>query len=86
MRQFLDRVPKLRRPFIYGDKDARYGTENSELAEFREEMRAEETNRHYLEQDSGEPEAAGEEKVPRDPPENLPPEDPPADDMTLGYF
>jgi hypothetical protein len=48
LRDFIDKTGSLRRPFIEGDADPRYGTPDQELATIREEMKAEESNRHYL--------------------------------------
>lgn len=81
LREFLDDTPRLRRPFIAGDADHRYGTEDPDLAELREEMRAEETNRHYLSEGESEQPGEGAPRELSPPPENLRP-----DDLTLGYF
>lgn len=81
LRQFLDETPQLRRPFIAGDGHHRYGAEDPKLTELREEMRAEETNRHYLSQGESEPPGEGAPREPSPPPDKLRP-----DDLTLGYF
>jgi hypothetical protein len=79
LRQFIDLVPQLRRPFIDGDRDSRYGTADDALTELRDEMIAEETNRHYLSGGEADKPPQGEGKEPRDPPDSLGP-----GDLTLG--
>jgi hypothetical protein len=71
LRTFIDRMSSLRRPFIEGDSDERYGTPDAELTDIRDEMRAEESNRNYLcggEEDSP---TTNEARAPKEPNESL---------------
>jgi hypothetical protein len=47
LREFLDETPRLRRPFIEGDPDPKYGEIPLVLEQLRERMIAEESQRHY---------------------------------------
>lgn len=75
LRAFLKNTPRVRRPFIDGDTDSRYGTVPGELENVRAEMMIEEGMREYTEEPHDDPDAAEEPLPPlRSPP---PPTSPP---------
>lgn len=59
LREFIDqKTPRLRRPFIEGDHDPKYGEIPSDIVKHREKMMAEENNRGYIVDGENEPEDA----------------------------
>lgn len=60
LNSFLDRSSHLRRPFIEGDNDARYGAVPAEFVRLREQMMSEELHRNYSEEAHA-PDVAGED-------------------------
>ncbi len=74
LRSFIDATPLLRRPFINGDNDTRYGMIPPELEELRMEMQAEDSDRTYLtSQGNDDADAEGEPREIKGLPDELPP-------------
>lgn len=69
LRAFIDSyIPHLRRPFIDGDKDERYGKIDPKLKKLRDKFESDDTMRGYTEEGERKaPPAKGKRKTPREP-------------------